>query len=47
MTTILNTRATALRAILRDLAQTPYMGLCGPIPWPREPDREASTRDLR
>jgi hypothetical protein len=47
MTTILHTLARVLRAILRGLAQTPYMGLCGPIPWPSEPDREASTRDPR
>ena len=45
MMTILHTLARGLRAILRGLGQTPDMGLCGPIPWPSEPDREASTRD--
>jgi len=47
MTTILNTLARALRAILRGLAQTPDMGLCGPIPRPSELDREASARHRR
>jgi hypothetical protein len=47
MKTILNALARLLRAILRGYAQTPYMGLCGPIPWPRELDREASARDPR
>ena len=47
MKTILNTLARALHAILRGLAQTSDMGLCGPIPWPRELDREASTRNPR
>ena len=42
MKTILNTLARLLRAILTGLAQTPYMGLCGPIQWPSGPDREAS-----
>jgi len=47
MTTILNTLARLLRAILRGHAQTAYLGLCGPIPWPRELDGEASARDPR
>lgn len=47
MKTILNTLASALRAILHGFAQTPDMGLCGPIPWPTEPDREASTGNPR
>jgi hypothetical protein len=47
MTTMLHTLVKALRSILRGLAQTPYMRLCGPIPWPGELDREASARDPR
>jgi hypothetical protein len=42
MTTILNTIASALRAILRGLAQDPYVGLCGPIPWPTKLDHDES-----
>jgi len=47
MTTILNTLARALRAILRGFAHTPYMGLCGPIPWPTQPDHDESMRGPR
>jgi hypothetical protein len=47
MKTILNTLARLLRAIARGYAQTPYMGLCGPIPWPRESNHEPSTGDPR
>jgi hypothetical protein len=46
MTTILNKLASALRAILRSLAQTPYTDLCGPIWWPSEIHREASERTM-
>jgi hypothetical protein len=47
MKTIVNTLARLLRAIMTGLAQPSCMGLCGPIQWPREPDREASARDPR
>jgi len=47
MKTILNTLARLLHAIARGYAQTPCMGLCGPIPLPRELDREAPARDPR
>lgn len=47
MTTIRNILARTLRAILRGFAQTPYMGLCGPIPWLSQPDRDQSARDFR
>jgi len=47
MTTLRHALASALRAILRGLAQTPDMGLCGPIPRPSELDREASARHRR
>ena len=47
MTTILNTLASALRAILRGFAQTPYMGLCGPIWWPTQLDQDDSMRGPR
>jgi hypothetical protein len=47
MTMILHSLAKLLRAIVRGLEQTAYMGLCGPIPWPRESGRDRSTRDPR
>ena len=47
MTTILDTLAKLLRAILRGVEQTAYMGLCSPIRWPAESDRDRSTRDPR
>ena len=47
MKTILNTLARVLHAILTGLAQTSYMGLCGPIQSPRELHREAAARERR
>jgi hypothetical protein len=47
MTTILNKLASALRATLRSLPQTPYTGFCDPIWWPSETYRDTVTRDPR
>ena len=47
MSTILNTFTRALQAIAKAFAAYPLMGLCGPIWWPTEIYREASTRRPR
>lgn len=47
MATFLKTLERALRAIARAYSEYPCMGLLGPVPWPIERDRPASTRRPR
>ena len=47
MATLLKTLERALRAIVLACGEYAYMGLLGPVPWPIETYRPASTRRSR
>ncbi|MGA2928201.1 MAG: hypothetical protein ABSG43_19830 [Solirubrobacteraceae bacterium] len=47
MATLLKILGRALRAIVLGCGEHAYMGLLGPVPWPVESYRPASTRRPR